>query len=133
MLQRDSTTQRLYLHDVVIENSQGMKPLTQTRPDANNVQVSRGQSRLDISTILLDALGVNTERTDSRKSRKSDADYLAAVERGDMETAQHMVDEAAKTAGYRRLVYHGSEAKEAIRVWSVPSLRYERAPISCPV
>jgi hypothetical protein len=29
-----------------------------------------------------------------------DADYLAAVESGDMETAQRMVDEAAKKAGY---------------------------------
>lgn len=30
---------------------------------------------------------------------EQDADYLAAVERGDMETAQRMVDEAAKRAG----------------------------------
>jgi hypothetical protein len=32
--------------------------------------------------------------------KKQDADYLAAVERGDMETAQRMVDEAAKASGY---------------------------------
>ena len=31
---------------------------------------------------------------------KGDADYLSAVERGDMEAAQKMVDEAAKKAGY---------------------------------
>lgn len=31
-----------------------------------------------------------------------DADYLAAVQRGDMETAQRMVDEAARAAGYNR-------------------------------
>jgi hypothetical protein len=38
-----------------------------------------------------------------------DADYLAAVERGDMETAQRMVDEAAKAAGYNvGPVYHNS-------------------------
>lgn len=30
-----------------------------------------------------------------------DADYLSAVERGDTKTAQRMVDEAAKTAGYK--------------------------------
>ncbi len=35
-----------------------------------------------------------------------DAEYLAAVERGDMETAQRMVDEAAKAAGYTIPVYH---------------------------
>ena len=38
-----------------------------------------------------------------------DAEYLAAVERGDMETAQRMVDEAAKRAGYDIEAYHGSD------------------------
>ena len=38
-----------------------------------------------------------------------DSDYMAAVERGDMETAQEMVDEAAKKAGYNSpVLYHGS-------------------------
>ena len=32
--------------------------------------------------------------------KKQDADYLAAVESGDMETVQRMVDEAAKASGY---------------------------------
>ena len=39
----------------------------------------------------------------------SDRDYMATVERGDMETAQKMVDEAAKKAGYNSpVLYHGS-------------------------
>ena len=33
---------------------------------------------------------------------QADADYMAAVESGDMETAQRMVDEAADNAGYER-------------------------------
>ena len=38
-----------------------------------------------------------------------DADYLAAVEAGDTETAQRMVDEAAKKAGYDSpKLYHGT-------------------------
>lgn len=37
-----------------------------------------------------------------------DAEYLAAVERGDMETAQRMVDEAAKRAGFTRKGHHGT-------------------------
>lgn len=51
--------------------------------------------------------------------RSSDADYMAAVEHGDMETAQRMVDEAAEEAmkyskirdedGKLRKVYHGTE------------------------
>ena len=38
----------------------------------------------------------------------SDRDYLNAVDRGDMKTAQKMVDEAAKKAGYTIKAYHGS-------------------------
>lgn len=37
-----------------------------------------------------------------------DADYMAAVENGDMETARRMVEEAAKAAGYDLHLYHGS-------------------------
>ena len=44
-------------------------------------------------------------------SRKTDRDYLSAVKRGDMETAQRMVDEAAKKAGYNSpKLYHGTSA-----------------------
>lgn len=41
-------------------------------------------------------------------THQADADYMAAVERGDMETAQRMVDEAAKAAGYTIKAYHGT-------------------------
>lgn len=44
-----------------------------------------------------------------RFSRELDTEYLSAVERGDMETAQRMVDEAAKKAGYStEHLYHGT-------------------------
>lgn len=49
------------------------------------------------------------DTTESRAvSPKQNADYLAAVERGDMETAQRMVDEAARAAGYSIKAYHGT-------------------------
>jgi len=38
----------------------------------------------------------------------SDRDYLDAVNRGDMETAQKMVDEVAKAHGYTTKAYHGT-------------------------
>lgn len=41
----------------------------------------------------------------------SDTAYIAAVERGDMETAQKMVDETAKAAGYKIKAYHGTNAE----------------------
>ena len=39
----------------------------------------------------------------------SDSAYMEAVERGDTESAQRMVDEAAKKAGYTVKMYHGSK------------------------
>ena len=44
----------------------------------------------------------------SPKLSATDTEYLAAVERGDMETAQRMVDEAARAAGYDVRAYHGT-------------------------
>lgn len=44
-------------------------------------------------------------------SKSKDTDYLKAVEDGDMETAQKMVDEAAKKAGYSVKAYHGTPIK----------------------
>jgi hypothetical protein len=40
----------------------------------------------------------------------SDTDYLSAVKKGDTATAQRMVDEAAKAAGYTTKVFHGSSS-----------------------
>jgi hypothetical protein len=45
-------------------------------------------------------------------SSAADAEYLAAVEAGDMETAQRMVDEAAKAAGYDNgPFFHGTDSQ----------------------
>lgn len=59
-----------------------------------------------------------TENPDIRFSQKitpqQDADYSAAVERGDMETAQRMVDEAAKNVGYDIKVYRGGGQKHNV-------------------
>ena len=41
-------------------------------------------------------------------SAKRDADYMAAVESGDVATQQAMVDEAAKAAGYNVAAWHGT-------------------------
>jgi len=43
-----------------------------------------------------------------RAKGSRDSEYLAAVERGDMATAQRLVDEAAEEAGYTVDVYHGT-------------------------
>ena len=51
---------------------------------------------------------VKEKKKDTKLSDR-DSDYLDAVSRGDMETAQKMVDEAAKKAGYDSpKLYHGT-------------------------
>ena len=51
-----------------------------------------------------------TENPDIRFSMRHDADYMKAVESGDTETAQRLVDEAAKAAGYdTEPLYHGTQ------------------------
>jgi hypothetical protein len=45
------------------------------------------------------------------QAARIDADYMAAVERGDMATAQRMADEAARAAGYTIKAFHGSASK----------------------
>ena len=45
---------------------------------------------------------------DIRYSLPSDAPYLSAVNHGDMEEAQRMVDEKAEEAGYTKAGYHGT-------------------------
>lgn len=47
----------------------------------------------------------------SPDKKKTDADYMFAVKNGDTETAQRMVDEAARNAGYTRTLYHGTASK----------------------
>ena len=42
---------------------------------------------------------------------QQDAAYLDAVKRGDMRTAQRMVDKAARKAGYTIKAYHGTRSK----------------------
>ena len=44
----------------------------------------------------------------SRVTPAQDAEYMRAVESGDMETAQRMVDEAAEAAGYNEKAFHGT-------------------------
>ena len=51
-----------------------------------------------------------TDNPDIRYSLSNETDktYLDAVERGDTDTVQRMVDEAASEAGYKKLFYHGT-------------------------
>ena len=61
----------------------------------------------------------NTAKTAEKFSREADAEYMAAVESGDMETAQNMVDEAALRWGAMKngyddgyYFYHGTNSAD---------------------
>ncbi len=81
-------------------------------PQSENGRIVREMGdRLDSvrqmwADMVVEVGAITTESTQEqvKKSRKDleklDADYLSAVERGDMETAQQMVYDAAKQAGY---------------------------------
>lgn len=53
-------------------------------------------------------------RTLNKELPEKDAAYMEAVEKGDMETAQKMVDESAKEAGYTIRAYHGTSRKDRV-------------------
>jgi hypothetical protein len=52
--------------------------------------------------------------------KEADAAYLKAIESGDMETAQRLVDEAAAKAGYRQEMYHGTNETEYVPGTTTP-------------
>ena len=63
---------------------------------------------------------------------KLDAEYADAVAKGDMDTAQRMVDEAAKKAGYDRETFRGDSMPDDIVVYD-PKERREVGIFTTPV
>ncbi len=50
--------------------------------------------------------------------KRKDWEYQYAVNRGDLKSAQRMVDTAAKDAGYTIMAYHGTTNKEEHSTWN---------------
>jgi hypothetical protein len=96
----------------------GYPPLVVIRTGKNTYDMVDGNHRLDTwqeqgfdvvpAWVVDDYLfAEHTKRQEDNYSigisPAMDTDYLAAVERGDMEMAQRMVDEAARAAGYNQI------------------------------
>ena len=88
-----------------MSSSQYLADLEQIRK-AYVQDVKENYSTDSISQNLQKSSG-NTEIS---LSAETDKTYLSAVENGDTETAQMLVDEAAKKAGYIGTYYHGSRS-----------------------
>ncbi len=72
-------------------------------------QATEEEQRVELSKYGLEAGSTDGKET-LRYSLKTDDDYLAAVQRGDMEIAQKLTKEAAERAGYTDVLYHGTQA-----------------------
>ena len=66
-------------------------------------------TRKAVNTLANETLAAQPNENDLKLSDR-DSDYMSAVESGDMETAQRMVDEAAREAGYSVRAMHSTNA-----------------------
>lgn len=91
------------------------------RIDAANADNELRKGNVEAPKDLVDSFNSSKERKEQRKTDNGvrfrravtpdqDAAYMEAVESGDMETAQRMVNDAAKAAGYTTVGYHGTNS-----------------------
>lgn len=95
-----------------LRGSRGVYPERNVLDEEHTAERVGGETRFSISEDIAPI------RNDYKVQKATDADYMAAVEKGDMETAQRMVDEAAEAAmkhseirdnkGKLLKVYHGT-------------------------
>lgn len=101
----NSSDGKKYLYDIVNikENTADEVDLLKRDQMRQNASARRGASENSIRS--------SSENVNEKFSLEpvSDSAYMKAVERGDTESAQRMVDEAAKKAGYTVKMYHGSK------------------------
>lgn len=101
----NSSDGKKYLYDIVNikENTADETDLMERDQRRQNAATRRGASENSIRS--------SSENVNEKFSLEpvSDSAYMKAVERGDTESAQRMVDEAAKKAGYTVKMYHGSK------------------------
>lgn len=114
-LQPDGSTDGYWklLTDFKMYDNKGKgSPQMPVRPDFNMDEAERmlnsyqgGHQKFPVAQDVVDDF-VKQARGKRYSLKQRDTDYAAAVERGDMETAQRMVDDAAKAAGYTVKAWH---------------------------
>ena len=71
-------------------------------------------AHLNDSPFFEDIITEESPKVKQQKKKTSDKDYLDAIENGDMESAQRMVDEAAHDNGYTIKAYHGTSRGDRV-------------------
>lgn len=93
---------KFWVHSIITEkNSTGL--------DVYSTNGTVTPYRTDAIDDIVSQKTTLVNKSEIKFSRELDIAYLDAVKSGDMATAQKMVDEAAKKAGYDKLFYHGSK------------------------
>ena len=77
---------------------------TDTKTQSNDITPNKASSK---DGVFFDGKNTKYSLSDS----ETDKTYADAVKNRDWETAQKLVDDAAKKAGYTRAVYHGTESR----------------------
>ena len=101
-----------YIADILVGTKEDGSAVLYDLVDIHEIEIVEAP----VSKAMDSRLSIQRTSTEDRithssqnvKNQSRDTDYLSAVERGDMETAQRMVDEAANAAGYTIKAYHGT-------------------------
>jgi len=89
--------------EIEARDTAGRRKLTPKQRKATTPYVAQGIPKEDAIVRFDGEVAQSVSATDQA--------YMQAVESGDMETAQRMVDKAAKAAGYDMLSYHGTSTE----------------------
>ena len=110
---------KLLIDFKMYDNDGNGSPQMAVKPDFNMEEATRmlddysgGHSNFPVAQGIVDDFVKDykaNHKSEQYSSQQTDADYMDAVNRGDMETVQKLVDKAAKTAGYTAKVYHGTQ------------------------
>ena len=96
-----------------------MQTMLMNLPQSSTVYVQKNELDPVGATNILRGLAAKIKFVDrvarngenvKKKLSDFDADYMNAVNHGDIKTTQKMVDDAAKAAGYTTKAYHGTDA-----------------------
>lgn len=90
-------------------NYRAQQPINMSKLEVGMIQEEEGRKAWGDAVVKKPDVAKAKEIGKQYAISKSDTAYLKAVESGDMEMAQRMVDEAAKKAGYEYKGYHHTE------------------------
>ncbi len=93
----------------MIVNNVGKIKKEENMPSGNIISAIGSKADMSSSGLMVTSNAPKVKQDFSADDVETmDAQYLEAVERGDMDAVQRMVDEAAKRAGYTIHAYHGT-------------------------